>query len=527
MHNAELKKRLAHRRQHKGLTKRNFILRSNDHPPQKVGRLALIQNEIMKRDGNMKLKTILMQFGLVAGIVLLLSGCAGLVDSLTTEVVPQELTGQRPNSANRVSWDSREQDARQEEIYDFTKNFDAQELARWKEMIAAAVKKDCQGESSRYFTPAPSAGLETNKVTLPSTLTSLLSMRYWMRLSENERVQCIGVINFSQGQDSYMYVILPEYMYAGCVSSEGQSSSAKVTKVPYSLMYDRETFNRTGSRILNAQVAEFSIEAAKDCSAISKLCELLAKQPDINISEYKYEQGGARFKERFKNVYTENTRFLLTPIEDTYKKCIETVSASKKQRAEAQARAEEQAKAEELAKIKAIAEWDDTPAIARADGMKNKTIVFKSLYLGMPLQDAYYLLYRALDLNSNKDFEIAMGDEGVAIVSKGAMAIGLMGGAANLYEAFVKADGNGNVIAIELKEVIVDKLFAAKGMDGSAFADQFVKAYSIPQMDLTGTFGNPAWTYTSKDGAKLTIDSEKTLLLEKVAGQQDLKKAFN
>lgn len=94
-----------------------------------------------------------------------------------------------------------------------------------------------------------------------------------------------------------------------------------------------------------------------------------------------------------------------------------------------------------------------------------------------------------------------------------------------LANGFVEADPNGKVIKIVLGEVFVNKLFDADTMDASTFADQFVKFYNVPRMDVSSDW--KSWVYMSEDGAKLSISDEKTLILEKKAGQKDLKKAFN
>jgi hypothetical protein len=52
-------------------------------------------------------------------------------------------------------------------------------------------------------------------------------------------------------------------------------------------------------------------------------------------------------------------------------------------------------RAQAQAKTDAILAWDDSLAQKRAADMKKKTVVFKALYLGMPAEDAYKIIYRA------------------------------------------------------------------------------------------------------------------------------------
>ena len=94
------------------------------------------------------------------------------------------------------------------------------------------------------------------------------------------------------------------------------------------------------------------------------------------------------------------------------------------------------------------------------------------------------------------------------------------------FAGFVEATPDGKVSRIVLGETIVDTLFSADKMDASAFADQFVKFYNIPRMDVSDDW--KTWAYMRADGVKLSIYTKgKILTLEKATGQKDLKKSFD
>jgi hypothetical protein len=156
--------------------------------------------------------------------------------------------------------------------------------------------------------------------------------------------------------------------------------------------------------------------------------------------------------------------------------------------------------------IKAILAWDDSSAKAKAATMKNKTIVFKSLYLGMPAEDAYKIIYRAL---SRTILSQMGGHDAISVCAKGSMFVG----------------SAGEVIAINLDAIAVNALFDSDRQDASVFVETFIKAYGIPRMNPSDDFSS--WTYTSPDGAKLTIDTQKNILLEKVASKKEQKKNFD
>lgn len=151
---------------------------------------------------------------------------------------------------------------------------------------------------------------------------------------------------------------------------------------------------------------------------------------------------------------------------------------------------------------------------------KDANIKVKGLYIGMDIQNVPALLKEKMASTLMAD----MVQDDVILVA------GLTG---NTYRVLIgsglfgeiNAGPDGKVTSILLNTVTVNDLFNASGMEASDFAKQFVEAYKIPQMDVSDNA--QALVYTSKDGIKVTIDSQKNLFIVKVASAQERKKAFD
>jgi hypothetical protein len=203
---------------------------------------------------------------------------------------------------------------------------------------------------------------------------------------------------------------------------------------------------------------------------------------------------------------------------------------------------QEVAAAQELDKrnkqIQAILTWDDTPAKTRAASKKNKTIVFKSLYLGMPIEDALHILYRELGA-ANKPMLIfppqilTSSEANSFLVPCGISApveenyysvIMIISDSGAKLLGLLEATPDRNLIGIVLEGPIVDELFNASGLETSTFVKQFSDSYGV-KMDISDDW--QSWVCTKADGAKISINSYKAITLEKVASKQKIKKAFN
>ena len=166
-----------------------------------------------------------------------------------------------------------------------------------------------------------------------------------------------------------------------------------------------------------------------------------------------------------------------------------------------------------LAKLKNIAEQH-----------KESTLVFKSFYLGMPIDDAVKLVACYLGKDANNSG-----------LSSAAYADGkwVMDDASGVR---ITADKDGKVTAFYFPKKCVATLFEANDLDTASFIETFQKAYSLPDFTrLTGpieVFSKNAmvgrmdgispiamkfalqvkWTTTSDKGASITILGDITVL---------------
>ena len=119
--------------------------------------------------------------------------------------------------------------------------------------------------------------------------------------------------------------------------------------------------------------------------------------------------------------------------------------------------------------------WDEATAKAKADAQKGKTLVFKGLYLGMPLDDACGTLNHRLN------------DLGVVSVTteNGQKRIGLLWTMRGIIDKDVEilADTSGNVSSILLSKQVLDILFDSENMPPKEFLQTFIKAYDIPKLE--------------------------------------------
>jgi hypothetical protein len=228
--------------------------------------------------------------------------------------------------------------------------------------------------------------------------------------------------------------------------------------------------------------------------------------------------------------------------------------ALSKKRTEERARlaAEQQAEKEaEDAKNASMLAWDDTVAKSRASAMADKTVVFKSLYIGMPIEDALRVLFkrmhdlgrsnlvypdtlsaiegvRSLEANnlSNgvlvNDFARVVQENAespVVIISSFSITTG------TVLHGFVAADSSGSVIKICMDTALVNALFDSADMEAANFVETFKSAYGVP-LKMENVWPQE-WSHTTASGAKLTIDHRKTLRLEKVATETERKASFD
>lgn len=123
------------------------------------------------------------------------------------------------------------------------------------------------------------------------------------------------------------------------------------------------------------------------------------------------------------------------------------------------------------------------------------------------------LAYAGITAQENSAMEIGDANDNFRAMMKGQQ------------RSFVIATPDGKVDGISLNGMLVNSLFNAADMDASAFVQQFISAYNIPEMKVSDD--RLYWTYTSPVGVKISINKEKGLVLEKVASAQDRKQSFN
>lgn len=109
-------------------------------------------------------------------------------------------------------------------------------------------------------------------------------------------------------------------------------------------------------------------------------------------------------------------------------------------------------------------DWDEAAANARADAMKDRTLVFKGLYLGMPVEDAAITLERQLRAAGVAEPLYIEQEQGVPVVRRG-VDIGIDG------------DAEGCVTRIYLANSVVDLFFDTASLSNAEFITTFIQAY--------------------------------------------------
>jgi hypothetical protein len=112
--------------------------------------------------------------------------------------------------------------------------------------------------------------------------------------------------------------------------------------------------------------------------------------------------------------------------------------------------------------------------------IKSKTLVFKNLYIGMPINETL----KGLDSYS-----------------------------------FYKSDDNNQLISLFLSRYQIDKMFNTKDMPWNQFVQQFINSYSIPKLDRI----TDGYHYVSPDGYEIIFYDYGALDLRKTARWGDAK----
>lgn len=109
---------------------------------------------------------------------------------------------------------------------------------------------------------------------------------------------------------------------------------------------------------------------------------------------------------------------------------------------------------------------DEDAAASRAEAMKGTTVVFKGLYLGMPIQDAAITLEKRLREMGQDDMLFVEAANKIQVVKKG-------------VEIEIEAKHDGVVDSIYLSNRVADRLFDTADSPNPEFIKTFVEAYGV------------------------------------------------
>lgn len=111
-------------------------------------------------------------------------------------------------------------------------------------------------------------------------------------------------------------------------------------------------------------------------------------------------------------------------------------------------------------------DWDEAAGNARADAMKGRTIVFKGLYLGMPVEDAAIVLERQLRAAGSVEPLFVEQKKGLPVVRRG-------------VDIMIDGDARGQVTRFYLANAVADQLFDTVSLSNTEFVTTFIKAYRV------------------------------------------------
>ena len=132
--------------------------------------------------------------------------------------------------------------------------------------------------------------------------------------------------------------------------------------------------------------------------------------------------------------------------------------------------------------------------ILKAKSQKSRTLVFKGLYIGMPIYETLKILKAQCKASSN-DFRIEKGhDESLYLYSD--------------QRYFGTSDNKTFLTSLTLKRDLIDQLFHTKGMTWSRFMQQFINSYNIPELKYERDFSrygvvDDIYSYDSPQGYQI------------------------
>jgi TPR repeat protein len=171
--------------------------------------------------------------------------------------------------------------------------------------------------------------------------------------------------------------------------------------------------------------------------------------------------------------------------------------------------------AEVSEKLERLANFDFNAAKREADRQKEKTLVFKNLYVGMPIAAAEGLFrYYFID------------DDSFTIQYKGHNQFSGKSEYGHRSFVIVTSDQGQKLDHLHIGSSLVDRLFNVSDMNPEAFAAQFLKSYKLSGLHgfdggleaEPGTVSliKRGWKCSSEQGWRLVITDRKDILLESI-----------
>lgn len=145
----------------------------------------------------------------------------------------------------------------------------------------------------------------------------------------------------------------------------------------------------------------------------------------------------------------------------------------------------------------------------------------KGMYIGMPIDDALVSCKKAVEGTSVSNWAEAMKiekfDDGTSnIVIRNGFGMPLL---------MVVADNKGEVLAFAFEWPAVNAIFNAKDMELKEFAQMFIDAYKIPELNPDEKGEN--LVYNMDCGVKVMITKDKGVAIAKTQTQTERKASFN
>jgi len=162
---------------------------------------------------------------------------------------------------------------------------------------------------------------------------------------------------------------------------------------------------------------------------------------------------------------------------------------------------------------------------------KRNVLEIKGVSIGMNISDVPAILAALGDtweVSDVKNGEEELNEVGLAMykIRSGGFFVDARNKTTQSFMNFtVSAGKDGKVKFILIPGPYAEVLFKAKEMEASEFVEAFAKGYKIPIFEVKDDMSG--WYYTSPNGYKISIDTEKTIEIERTATAQESANAFD